>query len=251
MTHFYTLICLFILVFAGCSDSSHSPNGVTGIDQSLQLVVVKSADWNLSDGILYTYERKSLNDPWKEVLSPFPVVLGINGLAWGVGLQDYRSEGKAKVEGDKKSPAGIFSLSSAFGYRSGEESGVLHMPYQQITVETRCIEDSKSAYYNQIVEENNIKPDWESADRMAREDNLYSWGIFIDHNTAQEAESGSCIFMHVWRGPDQGTLGCTAMDQYKLQELIFWLRSSKNPLLVQLPKIEYLNKQDTWHLPAL
>ena len=240
-----------LALIVSCSEQANAPSTYSLADAE-QLVVVQGVDWNQPFGTMYTFERDSPEQPWQEAMSPLPVVLGLSGLAWGSGLEDYRKgQPNVKVEGDKRSPAGIFQLSSIFGSKSPDEAAVVNMPYVQVTDGTRCIEDSKSDYYNNIVNEKTVKPDWESADKMLRNDQLYSWGVFVDHNTAAEAEAGSCIFMHVWRGKDQGTLGCTAMDYYKMQELVYWLKNRKHPMLVQLPKIEYVKKQDEWGLPNI
>jgi L,D-peptidoglycan transpeptidase YkuD (ErfK/YbiS/YcfS/YnhG family) len=62
--------------------------------------------------------------------------------------------------------------------------------------------------------------------------------------------NGSCIFLHIWRGPGQGTAGCTAMPEQNLKEIIHWLNSkSSAALLVQLPRPEYDRLKPLWNLP--
>src|SRR5437763_433597 len=61
---------------------------------------------------------------------------------------------------------------------------------------------------------------------------------------------GSCIFMHIWAGPEKGTAGCTAMEQPNLEELMRWLDAKKRPLLAQLPEAEYARLRAAWKLPA-
>ncbi|MEZ4685343.1 MAG: hypothetical protein R3B47_04550 [Bacteroidia bacterium] len=246
----YPVIFLFVITFLfqpGCS-KSHAPQADL-LDQCQQLLLVQANGWNEFQGYLYSYERSAPGEAWKPVFSPFPVVLGLSGIAWGQGLEDYRQEGNQKVEGDKRSPAGIFPLTSVFGYKNEQEAQVLHMPYIHVDDQIRCIEDSKSAWYNQIVSEKSVKPDWKGADHMLRPDSLYSWGAFVGHNPDAVAQGGSCIFMHVWRGPDLGTLGCTAMAYNNMVELVYWLKSYKKPLLVQLPKSEFVQKKEAWNLP--
>jgi D-alanyl-D-alanine dipeptidase len=59
---------------------------------------------------------------------------------------------------------------------------------------------------------------------------------------AQEpAPYGSCIYLHI-QNPDPanaGTSGCTAMPAGDLRDLIAWRDSRKNPLLVQLPQLQW------------
>jgi D-alanyl-D-alanine dipeptidase len=84
---------------------------------------------------------------------------------------------------------------------------------------------------------------------MRRADNLYRWGIVVDHNTPPVPGAGSCIFLHVWRGPESATNGCTAMAEHDLQSLITWLDPQANPVLVQLPVEELECLRTDWQLP--
>ena len=59
--------------------------------------------------------------------------------------------------------------------------------------------------------------------------------------------AGSCIFLHVWSGPDSNTVGCTAIpkrDVYKLLQLL-----EPETVFVLLPRAEYRALQDQWGLP--
>src|SRR5204863_116593 len=82
--------------------------------------------------------------------------------------------------------------------------------------------------------------DWNSSEKM-RSIDLYRLGVIVSYNMSQTVPgNGSCIFLHIWRGPGQGTAGCTAMLQEKLEEIINWLNSKvPNALLIQLPQPEY------------
>jgi len=80
-----------------------------------QLLVVTTQGWDEKQGELVLYERENDSTPCIVVKAPVPVVLGKNGLAWGIGLHPTNPETTYKKEGDGKSPAGIFSLGSAFG----------------------------------------------------------------------------------------------------------------------------------------
>jgi D-alanyl-D-alanine dipeptidase len=86
---------------------------------------------------------------------------------------------------------------------------------------------------------------------MRRADDLYRWGILVDHNANPPvAGGGSCIFMHIWRGPGQPTVGCTAMAQADLELLLGWLDPERKPLLVQLPATQYQKLRHRWNLPS-
>jgi len=95
-----------------------------------QLLIVTSNDWTAKQGSLQLYERPSDESTWVPIGAPMPVVLGRTGLAWGIGLhQVVDKNGPYKKEGDGKSPAGIFSLGSAFGFASSGEMRQLKIDY--------------------------------------------------------------------------------------------------------------------------
>ena len=84
---------------------------------------------------------------------------------------------------------------------------------------------------------------------MRRDDDLYRLGIIVDHNAARVPGDGSCIFLHIWSGPDSVTAGCTAMPAAALEAIAGWARIEDHPVLVQLPRAEYERLRDSWALP--
>lgn len=217
----------------------------------LQAVVVTTTDWDRIEGVLQGYERKDSDTPWERMLGPIPVVVGKNGMGWGAGIHPLPlPEGPVKQEGDGKAPAGIFRLSSAFGYAPAGEVSRIAMPYRQATAQLLCIDDAGSAYYNRLVDATRVKADWQGHEKMRRRDDLYRFGIVIDHNMDPTvAGRGSCIFMHIWQGPSKGTAGCTAMAAQHLERLLIWLNPVAMPILVQLPEREYGRLRTPWQLP--
>ncbi|OHE77918.1 MAG: hypothetical protein A3F67_09160 [Verrucomicrobia bacterium RIFCSPHIGHO2_12_FULL_41_10] len=216
-----------------------------------QLIVITTADWNSTLGTATLFERFPKESSWKKIADSFPVVLGKNGLAWGLGLHgDAPEEGLLKVEGDGRSPAGVFILGESFGYAPANKVGIKNIPYRQLTETDEGVDDPASRYYNRIVAAEMISDhDWNSFETMLRPDGLYRLGLIIQHNWENIPGRGSCIFMHLWRSPDQGTAGCTAMASIHLEQILHWLDSKKNPLLVQLPFSEYDARKQSWHLP--
>jgi L,D-peptidoglycan transpeptidase YkuD (ErfK/YbiS/YcfS/YnhG family) len=85
---------------------------------------------------------------------------------------------------------------------------------------------------------------------MARADGLFDWGVVVQQN-APEAQkgSGSCVFLHVWRGPKRPTAGCTAMPRDDIQETLRWLDPDLDPTLVQLPESVFRSVRSEWGLP--
>ncbi len=176
--------------------------------------------------------------------------MGRNGLGWGRGVNPAGSAaGPVKHEGDGRSPAGIFTLASAFGYAPADSAGWVRLPYQRATRSYECVDDSLSRYYNQTLERATVAPDWSSSEIMRRDDALYRWGIIVAHNMPAVPGAGSCIFLHIWSGPADGTAGCTAMAKPDLLAVMRWLDPDRRPLLVQLTSGEYRRLHDSWALP--
>jgi D-alanyl-D-alanine dipeptidase len=217
----------------------------------LQAVVVTTSAWDRIEGILQGYERVNPDGPWERRIDKVPVVVGRNGMGWGIGLHPLPiSEGPVKHEGDGRAPAGIFRLSSGFGYAAAGDVSRIKLPYQQATPQLICIEDIQSAYYNRIVDATEMKSDWQGHEKMLRPDDLYRLGIVVDHNMDPPvAGRGSCIFMHIWTGPSEGTAGCTAMAAHHLKELLHWLDPVAIPVLIQMPDPEYGRLRVRWRLP--
>jgi len=243
------ILGLLLIVISACTPAvtvipaKHEPR---------QAIVVKTADWNASAAILQAYEREGEGSSWVAVGKKIPAIVGRNGLGWGAGIhprEDAKS-GPEKREGDGKSPAGIFPLGSAFGYETAEMTAWVGIPYQQMTATHKCVDDVHSKYYNLIIDSSQVKQDWSSCEEMLRKDDLYRLGIVVNHNGAPVAAGkGSCIFLHVWKGPSQGTAGCTAIAGEDLEMLLIWLAPQAGPVLVQLPEAEYERLRALWNLP--
>lgn len=215
------------------------------LDDARQMMVVTTADWTSVSGTLQRFERSGPHDAWSAVGQPFPIVVGKTGLAWGSGLIANERLGASagdpiKQEGDGKAPAGVFALGTAFGYEPQALAGS-RLPYLHLTPSVECVDDAKSRYYNQIVDRQNVSaPDWNSSEHMLRDDELYHWGVAVEHNVKPiRPAGGSCIFMHVWRAAGEGTVGCTAMPKEDVERLIQWLDPARSPLLVQMPRDQY------------
>jgi D-alanyl-D-alanine dipeptidase len=226
------------------------------------MIVVTTANWNAVEGRLQRYERATLHDIWRPTGESISIVVGKHGLGWGIGVvasDDLKvrvASDPVKKEGDGKAPAGVFSLGTAFGYAPEPLRGV-KMPYLNLTPSIECVDDIDSKYYNRVVDRSAVAPDWNSSEHMRSSGELYRWGIVVGHNgivseinaNPPAPGSGSCIFLHIWRSPGQGTVGCTAMPQSELEALLIWLDPTRKPLLVQLPSPEYGRLIDRWKLP--
>lgn len=227
----------------------------TALSESRQLLLVLAPEWKSTSAQLYQYERSHSGLDWR-LVHTLPAALGQNGLAWGKGLHGGNLSAASSVhEGDGKSPAGIFALGPAVGNAPAGERSVEGFPYHQVTAETLCIKDPWSLHYNQIVERTAIlHPDWGAAEPLLRPDDLYRYGVFVQHNPQpgkQEPALGSGIFLHASAGAAPATSGGTALAPEKMAGVQQWLREAAQPRLVQLPRAEYQRLRAEWGLPSV
>ncbi|MGN6521135.1 MAG: L,D-transpeptidase family protein [Dokdonella sp.] len=243
------LACAIAGVLGACSHVPRSAGSAWA--GARQLVLVTTEDWNASRGTLRVYERAPASD-WQGQDS-FPVTIGRNGSAWGVGLHPDQS-GPRKREGDGRSPAGVFAIGTAFGYASSVTTGLAYAPMDE---GHWCIDDDASPLYNRIVDARDVgaaavagSTEPMRRDLHAHGDMRYALGFVIWHNPRGEHGAGSCIFAHVWR--DAGTTaGCTAMEAAAMERLLAVLRADADPVFVLLPWPEYRRLQAGWRLPAV
>jgi len=245
-----SVLLLALLGFAlACQPASPSPR--PELDASQQLVVVVTPSWNSTTGTMTRFERQTPASAWTSLGDPIPLVVGRTGIAWGAGFDDVSTEGPHKLEGDGKAPSGIFPLDTAFGFEPADSIRGVRLPYVQLLPTTDCVDDTTSSHYNTVVDKAVVpRVDWNSAEHM-RQVSQYEIGVIVGYNASPPIKGrGSCIFLHIWAGPDSHTAGCTAFDQAKLRELMLWLDPHKRPLLVQLTAEEYQKLRTSWKLPA-
>jgi L,D-peptidoglycan transpeptidase YkuD (ErfK/YbiS/YcfS/YnhG family) len=129
----------------------------------------------------------------------------------------------------------------------------IRLSYVQCSATLECVDDTNSADYNVILDRRSVTaPDWKSSEKMRMTNDEYRLGIFIAHNSSPvQPGAGSCVFMHIWKGPDVPTSGCTAMSPGAIESVLGWLDPQAHPVLVQLPEAEYQRLQTPWQLPLL
>ncbi|MFC1694226.1 L,D-transpeptidase [Candidatus Latescibacterota bacterium] len=247
-TAFIILTALVVI----CSFYTIMPSDpLEGSDQ-LVMVVAKTRTAHRAE--LHVYTRDG--GLWRFSFS-CPVVIGESGMAWGRGLQrdsDRREVDPVKHEGDGASPEGVFQLLHAYGYLPPPMMRI-KFPYTQTAPTMICCDDETSKYYTKIIDsrDKGLNPDkLPSHEKMLRDDDLYKYTILVGHNTLKpDKGAGSCIFLHIWRGENSYTAGCTAMSEEHILRLLTWLDEKKNPVLVQLTRSNYLRLKDEWGLPEI
>src|SRR5690606_2887517 len=115
------------------------------------------------DADLWRFQRDERGD-WQPLGAKVASAIGHTGLAWGRGTHELTAEPgePIKAEGDGKSPAGVFALGKAYGY--DETPTTTALPYQQSTANWRCVNDSRSQYYNRVLDAAGVKKDWSEAE---------------------------------------------------------------------------------------
>ena len=245
--------CLFLSasLVGACSSVPKPAPEARLLDDARQLVLVVTPDWNSDRGSLRRYERTA--DGWRQAGQEVAVTVGRAGSAWGTGLHPAQPGGPLKREGDGRSPAGIFTIGTAFGYPAQVETG---LQYQAMDASDWCVDVPGSPLYNRIVDAREVGDEAVkgSSEPMRRDlhvdgDQRYRIGFVIDHNAAGADHAGSCIFGHVWKSPADATSGCTAMSDADMQALLRWLDRRRNPRFVLLPKAEFDRLAAEWKLP--
>ena len=158
---------------------------------------------------------------WQLACPPMAGVVGRNGIA-PLGM---------KREGDGRSPGGLFPIGQAFGT---EIQSDLRWPYRVMTEEDIWIDDPAAPDYNRLTTRAATRA--QSFEVMRRPDGLYRLGLVVEYNTEQVVPGlGSAIFVHIWRGPLQGTSGCLALSPENMAWLLRWLTPAAQPVILFQP----------------
>jgi len=219
------------------------------LDGVRQLVVAIAPSWDATSGKLQRFDRVS--DSWKATGSPWPVLFGRSGLAWGSGVRGQSEKGPRKVERDGRAPAGLFRIGKIYTYDRSLPGGS-NYPFHTVTAADAWIDDAAHPKYNQhvLVDPAN-PPSWYAKQRMRLGDFAYRWLVEIRHNSDPPVPGhGSAIFFHIRRGPTKPSAGCTTMAEPDLVSLIRWLRADARPHFALLPRAEYLARSQAWGLPS-
>lgn len=168
-------------------------------------------------------------------LSNIPATLGKNGVVSAI----------AKVEGDKMTPSGLFSISELFGYStvSYNSHGMKYHPIIDKLDDNgyywdKFIDDSNSQAYNTWVSGNSEAKSFEQM-RIAGHKEAYAayeYGAVIAYNTDPIIpKRGSAIFLHVYKNSHHATDGCVALAKDTLKELLAILKPEYLPSILILP----------------
>lgn len=123
-----------------------------------------------------------------------------------------------KKEGDKATPAGVYSFDLAFGLL--EDPGSV-LPYHQIVQGDIWVDDPASAYYNRLVNTSSVSKDWVSGENLIQASPYYNYALNLTYNADCVPGEGSAIFLHCFMDSSyKGSSGCICLPQERMEELI-------------------------------
>jgi D-alanyl-D-alanine dipeptidase len=159
------------------------------------------------------YERAAPGDPWKAFGDSEPALIGKAGMGWAHSFRQLaRANEPVKAEGDKRLPAGVYTIGSSFGFAASPRPG-----YFRLTEGTVCVDDLSSPAYNTI--SSRARVGWKvSGENMWRVP-AYRRGLVVDYPTDAKARAGSCIFIHIRLPTSSGTAGCIALPEARVAAL--------------------------------
>ena len=92
------------------------------------------------------------------------------------------------------------------------------LKHKKINKNMYWVDDSKSMYYNQLVDISKIKKDWNSAEHLIDYPIEYEYLIEIKINPNNISKKGSAIFLHC--ANNKATEGCIAIDRDIIKRII-------------------------------
>ncbi len=208
-----------ITVFIACVTSALATASALGqtcpepLQSARRLVLVTAENMETSAATVQLFERASPADAWRPLGPVEPALLGRAGMAWGYGFQQLRQGGEPlKIEGDKRTPSGIYGIGSSFGFAASTQPG-----YIQIKDETVCVDDPVSSAYNTITSRAVVGAKVH-VENM-RTNTPYRRGLVVNYPTNVATRAGSCIFIHVQRSATNPTTGCVALPEARVVAL--------------------------------
>ncbi len=168
---------------------------------SNQIIMVIGTEHSSAARLIF-YERQA-NGDFMEILQTDAVV-GQKGIS------------RDKREGDKRTPAGTYTLDFAFGTAGNPGTS---MEYHRLTADDYWVDDVHSQYYNQFVNRRNVKKDWNSAEHLSSYTREYEYAVAVGYNTNPIVRgAGSAIFLHcLTKGY---TSGCIAVSRDDMKMIL-------------------------------
>ena len=113
-----------------------------------------------------------------------------------------------KIEGDKSTPRGIFTLGKIYYRPDRVEKPETNLPIKKITKNMGWCDDPNSRYYNSEI---NIYKKIK-CEKLFKKDNKYNYFLIINYNINKKKFKGSAIFIHLTNNY-YPTAGCIALKK--------------------------------------
>ena len=185
-----------------------------------QIIVVAISD---EEAILCLYERNLTDGQLREDMleETKDKVHGQESMRWELVFETEAVIGKNGLgktkEGDGKTPAGVFLFTKAFGIL---ENPGTKFEYVQVDERHYWVDDSRSKYYNQLVDIKNVVPDWKSAEHILEYGECYHYVLATSFNVEKIPGAGSAVFLHCVSDDADATAGCIAIPEVYMREII-------------------------------
>ncbi|WP_072373862.1 hypothetical protein [Hyphomicrobium sp. NDB2Meth4] len=188
------------------------------LHRATRLIIVTVPNMSSVKATLHTFERRSPADAsWLRAGPPEDAVVGAAGVGWS---EDYdylaKKDEPQKVEGDKRTPAGIFRVAGPFGFETSKLAGYTRLAKDN----SFCVADPTSRYYGKIVGKGVAKYVKASEDMSASPG--LKRGMIVDYPARRGAKAGSCVFIQIWEGETAGTNARIGMREERLTVLQKW-----------------------------
>ena len=207
-------VTLSVVVAAATPQTGSAAAQLDCASQTDQIVLVDYTGG--SKATLSVHEK--VGGVWQQLFE-CPAYVGKNGI------------GKTK-EGDKKTPAGTYNLTTPFGIKADPGA---QMAYTQVTKYHYWCGASDSGYYNQLVDERLVDRKHTSSDEyLINYKGVYNYCLFIDYNAEGTPHKGSCIFLHC-TGSNKYTAGCVAIAESSMKKIVQWARSGAKIVVREKP----------------
>ncbi len=223
MKPFFLGFTLLIFQFSFCQSLKINKKEVLSIvenhrqelDTIQQLLLVINDNDVSHTAILIALEKK--NKKWKIKFNPMLASIGRNGFAL---------PGK-KIEGDGKSPTGLYALGQLFSY---EKKVNTRLPFIQTTSDDKWIDDPNHIDYNKYIKGNTSAASFE---HLFLSSIYYKYCTVIEYNTHPVVKGkGSAIFFHVADEKYSPTAGCVAIQETNMHKIIKWLKPNFNKAML-------------------
>ena len=180
-----------------------------------QLVVAINNNDSADKAIVVALEK--VNKKWRIKLGPVQASIGRTGFALP----------GEKIEGDGKSPTGIFDLGQLYTYEASVKTS---LPFIQTNSEDKWIDDPNHENYNSHIRGNTTAKSFEHL-KLSSID--YKYCMVIEYNTHPVVKGkGSAIFFHLADANYSPTAGCVAIKESDMDQILLWLDPNKQKAIL-------------------